>query len=154
MSGGKTKQPVLPLIGEQIPIAGSNHTSPDQARPYTSIPASSGDHGERIPYGEYQRELTDYETLHGLEHGAIAFWYNTRTITDDELQSLREMYASLPVFANNTPKAYLSPRSDLKDEVKIAATAWGYLLEQQQLDTEQLTLFFNGHLGKGPEQAP
>lgn len=154
LTGGKANVPDVPMIGQQFAEGGRQHVPADQAAPYNTVPATSGDHGERIAYGEYDRELTDYESLHGLEHGAIAFWYNKNTITDDELKQIRDTYYSLPPFENGVPKAYLSPRTDLDSDIKLAMTAWTYLLNQTEVNTDEMRTFFDGHLNKGPELAP
>jgi hypothetical protein len=147
--GGKEDNPSAKIIGQQYDEVGREHLPPDQVSPYNTLPATSGDHGERIPYGEYDRELTDYESLHGLEHGAIAYWYNVNIISDEELERVRSTFEAL-----SADKKYLSPRSNLDDNVKLAMTAWTYLLNQEEIDTEEMTTFFNGHLNKGPELAP
>jgi len=146
LSGGKT--PDAAMIGQMYEDVGNRHLPPDQVGQYNTVPATSGDHGERVEYGEYSQGLSDYDALHGLEHGAVAFWYNAGTITEDELSQVRTTFESL-----NVGKKYLAPRSNLENNVKLAMTAWTYLLTQEEIDTEEMITFFNGHVNQGPELA-
>ncbi len=146
---------VAPRLGEQYEEMGNKHVLPSEIIGYNSLPATSGDHNaQRTPYRIFDSELSDYNSLHGLEHGAIAFWYNVDTVSEEEVKQLEDFYATLPPFENGNPKAYLSPRSDLDDDVKVAMTAWTYLLNQPDIDFAQMQAFFDGHLAKGPEAAP
>ncbi len=148
VAGGKSDTVSAERLGTQYEELPALHVARgQQTAPYNSIPATSGDHGERTQYGE--RTLTDYDVLHGLEHGGIAFWYNSNTITDEELALVRTTYEALSIG-----KRYLSPRSDLAENVKLAMTSWGYLLGQEKVDTEEMVSFFNTNINKGPELAP
>lgn len=148
LSGGKTETTSTEKLGTQYEEVSAGHVAPGQQTiPYNTIPATSGDHGERTQYGE--RTLTDYEVLHGLEHGGISFWYNPDTITDEELAQVRETFNSFTV-----EKRYLSPRSDLPEGVKLSMASWGWLLEQSEIDTQEMSDFFNANINKGPELAP
>lgn len=148
LSGGKTETANAELLGAQYDELPAGHVAPGQQTiPYNSIPATSGDHGERTEYGE--RTLTDYEVLHGLEHGGVAFWYNPATITDEELAQVRDTFNSFTV-----EKRYLSPRTDLPEGVKLSMVSWTWLLEQTEINTQEMADFFNGHINKGPELAP
>jgi len=137
-------------LGTQYDEVGAQHVAPgQQTSPYNTVPATSGDHGERIPYGEYDRVLTDYEALHGLEHGGASFWYNPELITDEELAEVRATFESI-----DAEKKYLSARNDLPANVKLSMAAWTYLLEQEEVDTEEMVDFYFSHFNKGPELAP
>ncbi len=150
IAGGKTENTNDERLGTQYESVGAGHVAPgQQTTSYNTIPATSGDHGERIPYGEYERELSDYEALHGLEHGGTAFWYNPNTISEDELAQVRATFESIE--AN---KKYLSSRSDLPENVKLSMVAWTYLLEQEEIDTQEMVNFYFSHFNKGPELAP
>lgn len=150
ISGGKAETVNAERLGVQYEEVGNGHVAPgQQTAPYNTLPATSGDHGERIPYGEYDRELTDYESLHGLEHGGVTFWYNSNTITDDELAQVRATFESI-----DAEKKYLSPRSDLPENVKLSMTAWTYKLDLEEINTDEMTAFYFSHLNRGPELAP
>lgn len=161
LGGGKADVNIeeKPRIGERMPLQTAKHLQSvdEEHEPYNSVPATSGAHLAQMPAGDYgihEEELRDEEVVHGLEHGSVAFWYNANTVSDEDKQQLVDFFRGLPTFMNGQPKGYLIPRSDLEDNVKVAAVAWGYMLEQEEIDTGQLRTFYDGHLGKGPENAP
>ncbi len=136
-------------MGTQYEELPALHIAPGAPTEYNSIPVTSGAHGERTEYGEFTRELTDYEGLHGLEHGGLSFWYNPETVTEDELAQIRDAFNNLV-----SEKRYLSPRSDLPENVKFSMASWGFLLEQEEISTDEMIEFSKANLNKGPELAP
>jgi len=148
VSGGKTETVAVERLGTEYEELPAGHVNPGQQTvPYNSIPATSGDHGSRNEYGE--QVIDDYGVLHGMEHGAVSFWYNPATISEGELTEVRTTFETLP-----SNKRYLAARNDLGDSVKLAMASWGFALDQAEVNVTEMTDFFNANINKGPELAP
>ena len=112
-------------------------TSPRVARSPTShARRASGPHYPTWSqtYGFMEPGLPPGIWLHNLEHGAIAILYNCPRAAPTE-QQLKDLYPTLPLGRNargGRARALIMSRTPDMDH-KIAAVAWGWMLELDEL---------------------
>jgi hypothetical protein len=133
------------------------HIAIGQGFPYSSNPATSGQHYPiwasfsvqpiAVPPGFY---------VHDLEHGAIVLFY--RCAVGDTCADLRDPLIALmdsqpedPICAayDTRSRMLVTPEPDLPTE--YAAAAWGWLYEADCYDQKTLQQFIDDRYGKGPE---
>lgn len=113
---------------------------------YISNPPTSGPHWPApAKSGIYDKELADEQIIHNMEHGHIVIGY--KPDASDEVKSkLKEIVES------DNWKVVLMPRS--KNESMIALSAWGRVLNMNDLDTAKVEDFIKTYRNRGPEKTP
>jgi len=149
MSGG-----ALTPIGRTVAIEGADHVAEGTAVTYKSRPPTSGPHYPTWSqtYGFMDPAPPTGIWLHNLEHGAVAILYNCPEACPDLEQQLKDLYPTLPLGRNargGRARALILPYTDM--DHKIAVVAWGWLLELDELDKDQITRFYESRIDRGPE---
>lgn len=114
---------------------------------YNSNPPTSGPH---YPYpagwGIYKNPPADEFLVHNLEHGGVIISYNPNRIKVQELERLRAQARSLSKF---NARIIVTPRPNL--DSAIALTSWGYLKKLDRYNPVVVKVFYDTHIGRGPE---
>jgi hypothetical protein len=138
-------------VGERQVDDGRGHITEGQAGgPYSSVPATSGQHWPTpTDWGIYTGALPQEVTLHNLEHGGIVVWYQPNVISEQALTSLRAWVQAQ--VQSERYKVILSPWNGADFGHAIAATSWNWLLYLDTADIDQLRAFLDDHYGDAPE---
>lgn len=141
-------------VGRAMPIEGADHVAEGTQVTYQSRPPTSGPHyASVVPrYGVWDQAPPTGQWLHNLEHGAVAILYNCPNGCPELVQQLKDLYPRLPLGANarrGSPRALIFPYTDM--DHMIAVVAWGWLLELDGYDEDQVVRFVNSRLDRGPE---
>ena len=127
---------------------GYDHIRPGEPHPaYNSNPPTSGWHwAQAQEWGVYDRLQVQEQLVHNLEHGGIVIQYNN--LSPAELQRIIE-------FVRRNPRHLLvAPYPGLPRGVRVAVTAWTYLLECDGVNLEALAEFVDEFRDQGPEFIP
>ncbi|MQC25890.1 MAG: DUF3105 domain-containing protein [Chloroflexi bacterium] len=146
-----------PAEGTAVPLEVAEHieegTDPGE---YSSNPPTSGQHyGRPLPAGFY--EESDLEAwapyplgyaVHSLEHGYIVFWYNCDLLSSSECDTLKTKIGD---YMNRSlvPKLIAYPLSG--NEFPLVLTSWGYMLELQDFNAREASIFIDVNRLKAPE---
>jgi len=154
MSGVLTSVVPTTPIGHAVPIEGSDHVPQDTPLTFKSRPPTSGTHYPTWlqTYGFMKPAPPTGNWIHNLEHGAVAILYNCPTDCPELEQQLQDLYPTLSLGRNSRggkPRALIFPYSDM--DHKIAVVAWGWLLELDEFDKDQITRFYESRIDRGPE---
>jgi hypothetical protein len=141
-------------VGRTVPLEGADHVSEGTAVTYKSRPPASGPHYPNWSqtYGFMDPPLPTGVWLHNLEHGAVAILYNCPEGCPELEQQLKDLYPTLPLGRNargGRPRAIIQPYADM--DHKIAVVAWGWLLELDEFDRDQIVRFYESRIDRGPE---
>jgi Protein of unknown function (DUF3105) len=121
---------------------------------YGSRPPIGGPHYDAWypTYGLSEAPIATGLWLHNLEHGAVVLLYNCPDECSELVEQLKALYAKLPPGRNagtSGPRMLVAPYRDM--DRHIAVVAWGYLLEQDQLEPDAIIQFYLDHVDRGPE---
>jgi len=141
-------------IGQTVPIEGADHVADGSQLTFKSRPPTSGNHYPTWSqnYGVLEQGLSPGYWVHNLEHGAVAILYNCPEGCPDVVQQLKDLYPTLPKGRNSRngqPRVLILPYTDM--DSKIAAVAWGWKLDLDNVDTDKLTRFVEARIDRGPE---
>ncbi|MGE3273141.1 MAG: DUF3105 domain-containing protein [Chloroflexota bacterium] len=141
-------------IGRTVPLEGADHVADGTQVVYQSRPPASGPHYANWlqTYGFMDPAPPTGNWLHNLEHGAIAILYNCPSGCPETVQQLKDLYPQLPLGRNavrGQPRALILPYTDM--DHKIAAVAWGWILEQDELNQDEIVRFYESRIDRGPE---
>jgi hypothetical protein len=133
---------------------GGTHIAEGQAGgPYSSTPATSGQHWNSAtspgPWGVYTTAQPQERVIHNLEHGGIVIWYQPSQLDADGVQALTD-YVEQQVRSAKF-KVILSPWSGQDFGAPIAVTSWNWLLKLDSADIDQVRAFLDDHYGQAPE---
>lgn len=141
-----SQKPKTPDLSKAYEIQGAEHIQIGAPHPeYNSNPPSSGWHyAEPAKEEFYDKELSDEQVVHNLEHGDIWIAYNPRISQGmkDELKKLS--------------KAKIITTARAKNEYDISLVAWGrvdsFNIENNALDIARIEDFIKRYRNKGPEK--
>ena len=141
-------------IGRTVALEGADHVNEGTATTYKSRPPASGPHYPTWSqtYGFMAPAPPPGIWLHNLEHGAVAILYNCPTACPELEQQLKDLYAALPLGRNargGRARALILPYADM--DHKIAVVAWGWILELDEFDRDQIVRFYESRIDRGPE---
>jgi hypothetical protein len=141
-------------VGRMLPSEGAAHAEQDTPITYRSRPPTSGTHYPTWVqnYGVLDPAPPTGNWVHNLEHGAVVILYNCPSACPELVQQLKDLYPTLPLGRNSRggrPRVLIVPYADM--DTKIAAVAWQWLLQQDELDVDQLTQFVEQRIDRGPE---
>jgi hypothetical protein len=151
--GLATSLPGTP-VGQTVAMEGADHVAEGTVVSYQSRPPTSGPHYPTWSqtYGVMNPALPPGTWLHNLEHGAIVILYNCPQACPELEQQLNELYPTLPLGRNargGRPRALITPYSDM--DHRIAVVAWGWKLELDEFDRDQIVRFYESRIDRGPE---
>lgn len=93
----------------------ANHVDSDDELKWNSFPPTSGNHFEAwAPWGQYEAEVPDGNSVHNLEHGGVVVWFGTKV--DDPTR------AAVADLLEEGDKWLLTPRRDIEG---LFSAAWG-----------------------------
>ena len=140
-------------VGRQVPLEPVTHHQPGTPLTFQNYPPSSGPHYTATqPWGVYQQEVPEGFWVHNLEHGGIIFLYNCPAGCPDLQKQLEDTFKTFPPGKYGQVKLIVAPYSKMQS--KVAAVAWGWILELDQFDREKLLEFYKAHVDRGPEDVP
>ena len=142
------KESNIPKIGEFLPAQSRDHIAFGSQHPtYNSNPPTGGWHyGAAVQTGIYDKEFSDEQVLHNLEHGHVWIAYEPDLDTEsiNKLAEIAKDYGS---------KIIMTPRP--ANDSPIALVAWQYLLKLDTVDENIVRQFIETHRGiAGPEKIP
>jgi hypothetical protein len=146
-------RPPTAAQGRQVLTEEPQHVQPGTPITYRSRPPSSGTHYP-LPhsgYGVIEREIEPGRWVHTLEHGAIVVLYRPDLCNPECLNELRQVYESAPPSPQTGKKKMaVIPYRDM--DRAIAAVAWGWVDEMDQVDRDRILAFYRAHAERvGPE---
>ena len=140
-------------VGErQVDDGGGHIADGSTGGPYSSVPATSGEHWNTPGnWGVYSlaTPAQQSQVIHNLEHGGIVIWYQANLTSDDDVQALTN-YVEQQVRSAKF-KVILSPWTGQDFGHPIAVTAWNWLLNLDSADIGQIRAFLDDHYGEAPE---
>lgn len=144
----------LSSVGRTVAMEGADHVAEGSPLTFRSRPPTSGTHYPSWvqSYGFMDPAPPTGNWVHNLEHGAIAILYNCPQACPQLEQQLKELYPTLPLGRNarrGMPRALIFPYADM--DKKIAVVAWGWVLELDEFDQDQIVKFYESRLDRGPE---
>ena len=141
-------------VGQTVPLEGADHVAEGTPVTYKSRPPASGPHYPTWSqtFGFMQPAPPVGIWLHNLEHGAVVFLYNCPQACPELEQQLKDLYAALPLGRNargGRARALILPYADM--DRKLAVVAWGWKLELDEFDQDQMLKFYESRIDRGPE---
>lgn len=149
-----TIRPPVQVDARQVPTEGAEHVQAGTPLPSRNRPPSSGTHYPTTSgYGFFERDVEPGYWLHTLEHGGVVVLYNPDTCDQGCQSQLRSIQQSAPASQTfRTMKMAVIPYRDM--DKAITAVAWGWVLEMDQPDRDQILGFYRQFVDRGPELAP
>ena len=143
-----------PSIGRAVAVEKADHVPDGTQITYGTRPPSSGAHfASWYPsYGLVEQEVPAGNCVHNLEHGAIVLLYNCPGGCPELVSEIRELIPTLPRGRNarrGVPRMLAVPYTDM--DSRIAVVAWGYILELNEFDRDQIRRFYEARIDRGPE---
>ena len=110
---------------------------------YNTVPATSGDHSNQtVVYGVYDQQVSEFNYVHNLEHGAIGMFYGP-DVPEETVAQMQEYY-------NRDPRGLImAPDDRLGDQ--IALTAWTHIAKGKRFDEQVFDTFIEEFGFRGPE---
>ena len=141
-------------VGRAVALEGSDHVADGTQVVYKTRPPASGPHYSNWlqTFGFMNPAPPTGNWLHNLEHGAVAILYNCPSACPEIEQELKDLYPQLPLGRNavrSQPRVIILPYSDM--DAKIAVVAWGWILELESVDKDQILAFADQRIDRGPE---
>ncbi|HZO28043.1 MAG TPA: DUF3105 domain-containing protein [Chloroflexota bacterium] len=141
-------------VGRTVPLEAADHVGEGTPVTYKSRPPASGPHYPTWSqtYGFMEPAPPAGIWLHNLEHGAVVILYNCPQACPELEQQLKDLYPTLPLGRNargGRARALILPYADM--DHKIAVVAWGWLLELDEFDRDQIVRFYESRIDRGPE---
>jgi hypothetical protein len=147
------------------PIASREHLEPSAAPPPETLytngrPTATGPHYTNpgpVYSGIRDEQLDERATTHNLEHGSVIFWYDPEQVTDEDLDDIDELVATLNEsgFASNAGRAgiFASPFTDpgIDSGKAVAVRSWGQGMDCDAWDRDYALGWIAEHFGsRGP----
>lgn len=138
-------------VGRQQIDDGAGHIADGASGgPYSSVPATSGQHWESpTNWGAYTSPQAEEVVLHNLEHGGIVIWYQPSKLDAAGLASLTTWVQQQ--ITTERFKVILTPWGGADFGHPLAVTAWNWLLYLDTSDTGAIRTFLDAHYQKSPE---
>ncbi|MEX0709714.1 MAG: DUF3105 domain-containing protein [Chloroflexota bacterium] len=137
----------------QIDNGGAHIAEGTAGGPYSSVPATSGQHWNSAtapgPWGVYSTAQPQERLLHNMEHGGIVIWYQPGGLDADGLTALTS-YVQAQVSTERF-KVILAPWAGADFNHPIAVTSWGWLLYLDSADMDQVRAYIDDHYLEAPE---
>ena len=144
-------------VGQPMVDEGQTHVAQGTVPTYESRPATSGEHwnvgGGVAPmnWGVYTSPVPEPAVVHNLEHGGIVIWYQPTQASAEDVTALTQYVESQVRSAKF--KVILSPWAGEDFGHPIAATAWNWMLYQDEANIDEIRAFLDDHYGDAPEPA-
>ena len=150
----------------EVEIQEGTHLSPDSAPPagqlYPRRPPSSGPHfgSPLAPPGFHDDPIDERSTVHNLEHGAVAVWYDPAALDEDGRRRLEDWVRGRNRAGFNAGRGGAAimgaPFDGRLDGSSVAFRAWGAEVDCADFDATAGDAFLAEHFGtrgRAPEGA-
>lgn len=128
---------------EEFEIEGENHISPGETVSNKTNPPTSGSHwATPADWKFFDKELTDEQVVHNLEHGGI--WITYKDLDESSIGRLKE------VARNNSDSVVASKRD--KNEDKIVVASWGRMMRLTKVDEALIQKYIDTYINQSPEK--
>jgi hypothetical protein len=140
----------------QFPIEPTVHVAECSLVNYTTNPPSSGNHYPIwAAFKTYTSPVPRGYYVHDLEHGAVVITYNCPDGCSAEVAALQGIIDAFPndplCDSNPTTRKRVVMTPDPKLDVRFGASAWGFTLRSDCVDTTAFASFLAAHYAHGPE---
>lgn len=110
---------------------------------YNTIPGTSGPHSNQtVVYGVYDQQVSEFNYVHNLEHGAVGMFYGPQ-VPEETVARMQEYY-------NQDPRGLImAPDDRLGDQ--IALTAWTHIAKGKTFNEDVFDTFIEEFGFRGPE---
>ncbi len=139
--------PALERYDNEHTTDGQLHLPAGVSADYTVIPPYGEEHSP-IPLtcGIYSATPTFEMVVHGMEHGAVVFWYSPSEMTADDIAGLTEIATR---HLNDNDYVIQAPYGGLGSPLMLVA--WGARLPMDGVDEDMIEQFFDEFHAKAPE---
>jgi len=112
-------------------------------------PLTSGAHASPIPWGSYESDLKEVNTIHNLEHGGIYVSYQPN-LPDEQVQAMKELLFEPYGDSEFKPKkVILAPRA--ANSSPIVVSSWLRSMKLEKFDAQKILDYYETNAGKSPE---
>jgi len=119
---------------EHFSTAGSGEHTETEVD-YDTNPPVSGPHSQRTaPCGVHSAPMADENQVHTLEHGAVGILYQP-TLEESQIEAIEA------IVGERDSHVFSAPDEDM--EMTIAVTAWGHMMELEEVDRAAITEFID-----------
>ena len=141
-------QPKPQRLGDAHDDNGREHVkSKDYGNP--DEPPTSGDHADPMPWGPYDRELPDVNTIHNLEHGGVYVSYQP-DLPVEQVEAIKQLlFAPYSDSEFQPNKVILAPRA--ANASPITLSSWLRSEKLESFDKQKIIDYYNSNAGKSPE---
>ena len=145
---------MTPSIGRAVAVEKADHVPDGTQIAYSTRPPTSGAHyaSWHPTYGLVEQPIPPGTWVHNLEHGAVVLLYNCPSGCPELVSEIREFIPTLPRGRNarrGVPRMLAVPYTEM--DSRIAVVAWGWLLELDEFDRDQIRRFYEARIDRGPE---
>lgn len=146
-SGDIYDHPALEVYDNEHTTDTQRHLLAGEVADYTVIPPYGEEHSPiALTCGIYSATPTFEMVVHGLEHGAIAFWYSPSDLTAEDITSLTEIASK---HLNDNDYVIQAPYGGLSAPLMLVA--WGARLPLSGIDEDVIEQFFDEFHDTAPE---
>jgi len=141
-------QPEPQRLGDAHDDNGREHVkSKDYGDP--DEPPTSGDHADPMPWGPYDRELPDVNTIHNLEHGGIYVSYQP-DLPAEQVEAMKQLLFAPYTDSEFQPnKVIMAPRA--ANASLIVISSWQRSIKLDAYDKQKIIDYYTTNAGKSPE---
>lgn len=112
-------------------------------------PPTSGDHANALPWGVYQDEVDDVNTIHNLEHGGVYISYRP-DVPPEHIERIKALFFEPYVKKDFKPtKVVMAPRA--KNKAPIIISSWLRSQSFEQYNEQAMIEYYKSNAGKSPE---
>ena len=146
-SGGILDHPALERYDNEHTTDGQLHLPTGVSADYTVIPPYGEEHSP-IPLacGIYSATPAFEMVVHGMEHGAIVFWYSPNEMAAENITRLTEIASR---HLNDNDYVIQVPYGGLGSPLMLVA--WGARLPMEVVDESVIEQFFDEFYDEAPE---
>lgn len=110
---------------------------------YNTVPGTSGPHSNQtVVYGVYDQQVSEFNYVHNLEHGAVGMFYGP-DVPEETVAQMQEYY-------NKDPRGLIMASDDRLGD-QIALTAWTHIAKGKTFDEKVFDTFIEEFGFRGPE---
>lgn len=128
---------------EEFEIEGVNHVSPEETVSYNTNPPTSGSHWATPANWKFNdKELSDEQLVHNLEHGGI--WITYKDLDEESINKLKD------IAKNNSNSVVITKRD--KNNNPIAVASWGRMMKLSEVNEALIHKYINTYINQSPEK--
>lgn len=128
---------------EEFEIEGANHVSPGETVSYNTNPPTSGSHWATPANWKFNdKELSDEQLVHNLEHGGI--WITYKDLDEESINKLKD------IAKNNSNSVVITKRD--KNNNPIVVASWGRMMKLSEVNEALIHKYINTYINQSPEK--